>query len=251
MFCFGLKLWSTNKNYTNDIVRLFDKKIFDYIELYSFPESYSDTINLWKQFKIPFVVHAPHFTHGMNLSDKKYFEKNIILANEAKRYADDLHADKIIFHPGAEGRIEETVRQLKIINDGRILIENKPHYSNDGKYLCVGHTPEEISFAMSETGYRFCLDFAHAILSAKSKKIEPLSYIKEFIKLKPAMFHLCDGEVNELYDSHYRYGKGNYPLKDIFKLLPQNAVITTETNRDSKDNLNDFEQDILYLKSLF
>ena len=76
MFKIGLKLWSTNKNYVDEARRLYDAGVFDYIELFSVPDSYSEFINTWKSLDIPYVIHGPHYTTGLNFADKKCFEKN-------------------------------------------------------------------------------------------------------------------------------------------------------------------------------
>ena len=54
----------------------------------------------------------------MNLANKSNFAKNLELTTEVQKFADTLNAQTIVFHPGIEGDIKETVRQLNIINDG-------------------------------------------------------------------------------------------------------------------------------------
>ena len=66
----GLKLGSPNSSYENAINDLWQKKVFQYIELLAIPNTYKNTIDFWKQFKIPFIIHAPHSGHGMNPSLK-------------------------------------------------------------------------------------------------------------------------------------------------------------------------------------
>jgi len=67
----GLKLGSPDSSYENAINDLWQKKAFQYIELLAIPNTCEKTINFWKQFKIPFVIHAPHSGHGMNPSIKE------------------------------------------------------------------------------------------------------------------------------------------------------------------------------------
>ncbi|MCK4650916.1 sugar phosphate isomerase/epimerase [Candidatus Babeliales bacterium] len=247
MFKYGLKLWSTNKNYIKDAISLYENNFYDYIELFSVPDSFKNNISLWKNLKIPYVIHAPHSAVGLNFAKKESFKKNLKLAYEAKRFADELNSDIIIFHPGIDGDINQTVFQLNKIFDERIVVENKPYFGLVDDLVCVGNSPEQINFIMEKTGVGFCLDIGHAIYSANAQKVEPFSYLKEFVKLSPKIFHLCDGDFNGIYDQHKHFGKGNFNFEKIFKILPENAYISVETEKSFKDSLNDFEEDIIYL----
>ncbi len=248
---FGLKLWSTNRNYLVEAKKLYDKKIFDYIELYVIPGSCDGYLKLWKDLEIPYVLHAPHFRDGVNLAKKERENDNKKLIGEAQRFADKLGADKIIVHPGIDGDINETARQLKNICDNRILVENKPYHAIGSDLICNGTTPEEIKLVMNEAKVGFCLDIGHAICSAKAHGEEYLSYLREFIALKPAIYHLTDGDVNQFRDEHRHIGQGNYDMGAILKMIPAEAMITIETNKDSNDNLSDFKKDIEVLKVLW
>ena len=82
---FGLKLGSKNTNYTEDILSFYQEEYFQYIELFAVSESFDDTIEYWKQFPIPMIIHAPHSLAGMNLSlfeerenNKKNWKKYLI-----------------------------------------------------------------------------------------------------------------------------------------------------------------------------
>lgn len=250
MFQIGLKLWSTNENYISEAIRLYDKKIYQYIELYSVPDSFQNFSNLWKKLNIPFIIHAAHYGAGMNLANKESLHKNLRLANEAKKFADALKADKIIFHPGVEGKIEETLHQLIKIKDLRIVIENKPYFSFQNTQVCVGHSPEEIKILLEELKIGFCLDFGHAICAANAKKVEPLTFIDKMLELKPVMYHLTDGDYSSNDDWHYHYKQGSFPLKEIIKKIPLNSLVTNESEKKSQENLHDFEEDILILKKI-
>lgn len=73
---FGLKLGSKDTNYTEDIHSFNQNGYFQYIELFAVPESFNETIEYWKQFSMPFVIHAPHSYAGMNLSLTEERENN-------------------------------------------------------------------------------------------------------------------------------------------------------------------------------
>lgn len=254
MYKFGLKLWSINKNYMDIAKKLYDEQVYDYIELYAIPASFDDYANRWKSLNIPYVIHAPHFMHGINFSVKEKQQDNLKLAYDALKYADYLNADKIIFHPGINGDYKETARQIKLINDKRILIENKPYTVavESGMLpknsVCVGHNPEQIKYIMDESGAGFCLDIGHGICAANSLNINYILFLKDFISLKPAMFHISDGEINGTIDKHYNIGNGSFDFNLLFSIIPDNAIISVETEKNSKDNLDDFTEDMKILK---
>lgn len=249
-FKFGLKLWSTNVNYIEETKKLFNNNLFNYIELYTMPGTYKDYIEYWKNLEIPFYIHAPHFGSGLNLSDKIKEKSNLKFAEEAIKFTDKLKSDIIIFHPGINGSIDETKRQLSLLNDKRIVIENKPYYGLNNIGICIGSSFEEISNIIENTGVGFCLDIGHAICSANARRIEPLDFFKKFFKLNPKLFHLTDGDYNSEYDKHLHFGKGNYPIKDIIKLIPNDSFITIESEKKYIDKLDDFIEDINYLKNI-
>ena len=123
----GLKLWNINTDYYyNEASKLFNDKVFDYIELYIVPDNL-DLIVKWKRLNIPYDIHAPHFAHNMNLSKNEFEKENFNKYLEVKEYADKLNADVIVFHGGINGDYKETDRQIKSFDDDRILIENKPY----------------------------------------------------------------------------------------------------------------------------
>lgn len=62
----GLKLGSKDTQYTDDILSYYDEGVFQYIELFAISDTYRETISYWKQFKIPFGIHAPHSATGLN-----------------------------------------------------------------------------------------------------------------------------------------------------------------------------------------
>lgn len=250
MFKLGLKLWSINDNYVEKAKRLYDNGNYDYIELFSVPDSFNDYIYLWKSLNIPFLIHAPHFMHGVNFAKEECFEQNIKRAREAQNFADELNAEYIIFHPGIAGKTEETVRQLNIISDSRSLIENKPYFTvlGDG-YICNGNSPEEIKYIIDNAKVGFCLDIGHCFCSANAKNIKPYDYLKEFLELNPKMFHLTDNDFLSSIDKHWHFGEGNFDVKKILKHLTLKSKITLETRKNSKENLDDFVEDVKVIKN--
>ncbi len=254
MYKKGLKLWSINTDYYYDeAIRIYNEGVFDYIELYVVPETIN-TLQKWKKLKIPFLIHCPHFAHGFNLAKKEKQESNRKIFEEVQQYADTLNAEYIVIHGGIDGDIRETAVQLALFNEPRALIENKPYVALPNRMkgeFCRGYNIAEIKAVQEISGCGFCLDFGHAICAANSLKQEPYSYIEQFLKLNPQMYHLTDIEdMTSVYDSHPHLGTGELDIKRILKMIPDNKYITVETVKNSKENLNDFVDDTIYLEGL-
>lgn len=248
----GLKLWSIGVNYIKDAVKLYNENFYDYIELYVVPNSYDQCLKLWKDLKIPYIIHAPHFKHGMNLSKIDHLNNNIRLSNEAKKWADKLESEFIIFHPGTEGNCRESAKQFKKIYDSRIVVENKPYYTFKDKLICcVGYNFEEIRYILSETNIGFCLDIGHAIAASNALELGALTIFDEMNKLDPVIYHLYDGDKNDVQDKHLNFGEGNYPFETIMNKINKKSLITIETAKKSDDNLDDFKNDMNFLNKFF
>ncbi len=252
MYKIGLKLWSSNTDkYYDEAIKLHDKGLFDYIELFVVPDTW-DTLSQWdrlhKQHKIPFIIHSPHSMIGFNPACAEMFEHNIQIYHHVKEFADTLQAEYIIFHGGIDGNIQETARQLAYFNDSRILIENKPllPLPNDQDWKqCRGYNIQEIKYILDTVNCGLCLDFGHAISAAVAQHQEPYGYVEKFLELNPKMFHLTDkDDMNSPYDSHLHLGTGQLDINKIKKMIPDNALVTLETTKESKNNLDDFIGDV-------
>ena len=249
----GLKLWSINTDfYLSEAKRLYDRGIFDYIELYVVPGSIN-TLNDWKQLAIPFIMHNAHFAHGFNLAKAENKARNVEIYKETKCFADELNAKYIIFHGGVDGDYKETAEQLLSFNDSRSLIENKPFVAlpnRMGGNFCRGATLEEIKYIKDTANCGFCFDIGHAVCSANSQNKEPYSFLHELMALNPTMFHLSDvTDMSSPYDAHPHLGTGQLDIERLKReIFPDDAIISVETNKDSKENLNDFINDSNFIK---
>lgn len=251
MYKLGLKLWSINTDfYYKEAIKLYKRNLFNYIELYMVPDTL-EFLSKWQELntnlKIPFIIHCPHFAHGFNLAKAEKKESNKKIFYEVQKYADTLNAKYIVIHGGIDGNIEETAKQLSELNEPRGLIENKPFIALPNRMngeFCRGYSPDEIKIVMDIANCGFCLDFGHAICAANSLGEEIYTYCENFMKLKPKMFHLTDNQdIKSPYDSHLHLGTGELNLEKIKKILPDSAIITLETVKNSKENLDDFVED--------
>ena len=202
---------------------------------------------------ISFIIHAPHFAHGFNLAKKEKEESNLAIYREVKQFADELDAQFIIFHGGIDGDIKETARQLASFNEPRALIENKPYKALPNKMggeFCRGYNIDEIKLVKETAKCGFCLDFGHAVCAANSLGVNVYDYCKNFLQFEPNMYHLTDlNDITSPYDSHLHLGTGELDFKQIFDMIPSESYITFETVKKSKEDLNDFIEDMEWLKN--
>lgn len=248
----GLKLWSVNTGVYPELAQsLYDAGRFDYLELYVVPGTLG-TLQEWRSLRLPVVIHAPHFKHGFNLALPECAERNRRLYAEAGRFADALEARYIIFHGGTFGCIEETARQLAMLDEPRALIENKPCITrNDGKILeCRGSTPAEIRLVMESCGCGFCLDIPHALCAANYLNREQDAMLEAFNAFHPAMYHLADMmDTSLLIDDHTQLGQGGLDMsRFIPSVLGDSAMVTIETTRRIPESLEEFERELDWLQ---
>lgn len=252
MFKLGLKLGSKDTQYTSEILQYYEQGFFQYIELFTLSGTYDETIAYWRQFSIPFGIHAPHSAAGLNLANESDRKKNEPKIAESVRFADELKAKYIIFHSGINGIPNEVVQQLKPFADERFLIENKPIRGLDGG-TCVGCVYDDLKMIIDGIckGCGFCLDFGHAICAANTLKKDPLAFIDELHKLNPRVYHLTDGDYKSELDSHLHYGKGSFPLKKLLDYVPDGGMVTNEAKRVNLEKLSEFKTDSDFIRKLF
>lgn len=253
----GLKLWSINTDYYMEEAKiLYQQGWFDYIELYVVPKT-EENIDMWKNADIPYTLHAPHFVHKINLADKEKESYNLEVFKEVELFRKELNAQYVVVHGGIHGSIGETIRQLKTISSNcenfasNYLIENKPLVAPlDRNLECRGAKFEEIKQVIDEIGCGFCLDIGHAICTANSLKFEQYKYVEKFNALNPTCYHLSDNFIDNEIDGHMHLGKGNYDFKRILGIINQDKNIAIETHKASKISLDDFVEDVKWLKNL-
>lgn len=252
----GIKLWSINVNdYLPEARRLYGAGVFDYTELYVVPDTLN-LLSLWKDLESPFILHAPHFMHGMNLALPECLEGNRRLFEQIKAYWTGLGASGLVLHGGTYGSIGETVRQVLLlcrefeINPKDIYLENKPlTVLKDGiNHPSRGASPEEIAYAR-EQGLNFCLDIAHALCSANAQGIEPYLYITRFAALNAGMFHINDESIEAVQDEHRHIGAGGIDFTRIFSIIGKEVKAAVETVKDHPRLLDDFARDTARLRS--
>lgn len=193
-----------------------------------------------KEFSLPIVIHAQHQIFGANNADKTKIKKNTDSINFAINLANEYKADKIILHPGLIAdencSIEQAIYFFKLINNKKILVENL--IIRDKKGLCA--TPEEMKMFLKETKMGFCFDINHAIETAIYLNKDYIEFIKEFIELKPAHYHLGGQNIKQKKE-HIDFKESDIDLKKILELIPKDAEITLEVSTDIEKTKEDLE----------
>jgi Sugar phosphate isomerases/epimerases len=246
---FGLKLFATNTALAPIARELVVQKFFDYIELYTPPDTYTENVAAWRDPAVAYLVHGPHMSHGVNLSDSTLQDYNRTALSDAQKYADALNATGIIVHGGSGGTAAEVARQLAAQGDARFLIENTPVMGLNGQKTAV-YTPDQVAMVRDAAGIGSVLDIGHAIYAANSLKVDHFDLLREFICQKPAYYHLSDGDMSSEMDVHKHIGEGNFDLSKILSILPASARITVETPKDLALELADARHDVQQLRQM-
>ena len=253
----GLKVWSINENYAKIVEDVYNQEQFDFIELYALPDTYNETINYWTPLKknITFKIHAPHFMHGVNFSNKDNYNNNFKLIKDSFKFADSLDTDTIIFHPGIAGDYKESAIQMSQINDSRAFVENKPYKLETTKTSLLKETDKsvgakfsELAYILENTSLKFCLDIGHSVATSNALNLDVYEELNRFNSLNPQHYHLSDGDIKSDIDLHYNIGEGNYDYNKLFEIINDNIPITIESNKNSNENLDDFIDDLRKLK---
>ncbi|NCB49898.1 MAG: hypothetical protein EOM53_04405 [Alphaproteobacteria bacterium] len=269
----GAKIFTKNvetqKSFVLDIIQNIREGIFDYLEVYAFPEAYTDEVRsfLIKNLAddVPVIVHAAHLGHGFNPSDKEQRPRMRTLFAEAQRIADDFKAPFIVTHTGVsrqEGGFEEVLHQFKSFNDPRLAVENTTYYSGKPKGMTdeeaskvwgisLGCTPSLIAKIKQEVGCHFCLDFSHLKCSANTRKADKTEDLKAFCALNPDMLHICDGEWNGTEDAHFHLGDGDFDIPRMLSFVPNAEIpMTIETGQKPETETTPWIKDAEFLRSI-
>ena len=199
-------------------------------------------------------IHAPHHVMGFDAGNRILEKQNREFFDKVQMAADIFNAKTIVVHAGCnhgKNYVKETVRQFKLFNDKRIVVENLPFIDDADCKELQGSTADDIKYIQDACGCGFCLDFSHAVCAAVSLNKDVERQLAEFYALKPDVYHLCDGDMTKNKDSHDHYGEGNYPLKHFLKdFTDENAFITMETGHGISQNKDLWVSDYMYLKAL-
>lgn len=230
----GVKTYNDKK-----FIEYFKDKV-DFLEVMSFAKR-EDLEN------IKIIIHCKHQLFGINPADKTKEKENLEELKKGQEIANITKAEKIIFHPGfienENCSKEQAIKIVKELKDKRIIIENLPKMNNLGKF-CT--TPEETKEFMDKTEKELCFDLNHAISAAFQNNLDPYSYIKDFLDLKPRHYHL-GGQTLPNNATHIALTESNIDLNKIISLLPEESEISLEVTQD----ITKTEEDIKLFRKIW
>ena len=257
---YSFKLFSTNLRNNPKIVeeggeyvRAHSDRMF--IELMIVPDTPKSDLDIIKGLlrDIEVRIHAPHHLMKVDVGNKNLEKQNREILSQSQYAADLFNASTIVVHGGCgQGTevVRESARQIKLLNDQRIVVENLPVVAEEGLKLS-GNTPEEIAYIREHSGCGFCFDFSHALCAANSLKIDIDKQLAGFFALKPTVYHLCDGFTDEIEDKHLHFGEGNYPLSHFLnEYTANNAYITMETGHGMPESIRAWVDDFKLITSM-
>ncbi len=76
--------------------------------------------------------------------------------------------------------------------------------------------------------------------------------INGLLELKPAMFHISDGNLNNEVDEHLTLGEGNFDIKFFLDCIikNRNKLVTIETFRKNNKSFDEDIRNLEYLKKI-
>ena len=253
MLKYGIKLWSSNgQKIFEQASDSYEKGLIDFIELYVHPEAAD-----YREFKIfkntKVTIHATKYEDGFDifeLTEKKIdlFKKQIIGA------ADFLNSDLIVVHAGIDGEPDIFKKNLELIYDPRIVIENMPAISLDDKYF-FGYSLEQLKWIKKNCRIDICLDIAHAVKSAALQRIDYKFFLSDLFKfLEPSYFHLSGGFYKNVKDEHMNLFEGDIDWQwikaELNKMSENKDVMIVFEVPKIGDSLENYLKNISYFKNL-
>ncbi len=226
---FGLKLWSRNTNLLEEASQLVKDRVFQYIELMPIPDT---DMARFASYNLPYIIHITSEDFNFNIADPKKWRTNQDIFLKNIDWADTLHAQYLILHPGF-GEMDNALEFLNSTTDTRIIIENMPKIGIHGEKM-IGYSPAHLKKLMGKK-FGFCLDMNHAIKASISLGVSYKQYIQGLMELTPVMYHISDGNLNIEHDEHLHINEGTYDFEFLISCVKKNKCIrmTLETPRTS------------------
>jgi endonuclease IV len=237
----GLKFYSTN-----GLEKFKGLGFVDFIEVLPVPGRFELLKNI-KKLGLKCKIHVPHSGFDFNPCNKSEEKKNIKMLKESIRAADFLEADTIVIHPGYNSdrlKIKNPEQNMmdffSKISDDRIFLENSM-IELEGLCYKGGNFADRLKELLDRFGFRFCFDFSHAAGTCFFIKKDFKEFVKDFLKLKPAYFHVSDNLMDGK-DHHLHLGDGKLGINFIKKIVKQaGKPVCLEVPLDTEGRKRDVE----------
>ncbi len=251
---YGLKLGIGETTLARTAEALWRQRKFDFLELYLPLTARVEDAALWTWCDGEIILHAPHSVGGFNFASASLRNSNRAMLEKLAALVHAMRPLRVVFHPGYDGTESECLRQIEALRKEWpelhrvMLLENKPLTALDG-LLCLGASPVDMRHLLDEAECGFCFDVRHAIAYAANAGLPWLDTVREFAQFIPAICHVADGNIEEYVDSHLHFGEGNIDWNVVGELLSFDTRVTIECKKDPAANLNDFLEDLAWLKA--
>ncbi|MEH7382304.1 sugar phosphate isomerase/epimerase family protein [Bacillus sp. JJ1533] len=172
------------------------------------------------QAKVQF--HLPNKKFNPASSDPKVIEETEDIWNKCIKLAKYFHSDYLLCHPGRASDYKKGLTNIQDFFDKKVhaipentilLLENVPPYKYE-----IGSTSDDllpILNRINQDKVGLCFDTGHAYLASRSKFVEELLALKEFIK----GFHINDN--HGIKDEHLAVGNGEIPFDLILEWVKE------------------------------
>ncbi|MCG3204052.1 MAG: hypothetical protein KCHDKBKB_00755 [Elusimicrobia bacterium] len=223
----GISMGSNDFDLLPLAVKLHVQKKIDFVELYLLEDAKLEELVIWKKTKIPLSLHAPH-------DEKANFVPELLeLAIEASKILDVEH---IVFNAG-------TYSGKLLYKYQNAYPENMPHITRFGDFGALSK-PTDVREG------KFCLDVAHAWISAVMLQRDPKEFLKEYFAKNPPHVHIATSSNTDA-DDYCPLKDGVVDLAFVLDLIPENACVTIENDVDIKDRKSAIVGDLEYLLELY
>lgn len=198
MITYGLKLWSNNKSLFSEVREAYERKKFGFVELYYNPEHPIDRAGLSPLREISVTIHAPHTGQFHEFVLR---ERELSVWQEVVALADFFGSRAIIVHPGLYHTFDSFKKNLALIDEPRILIENMAPIEVELGRPLFAVTLDDLK--RIEKIKPLCFDFEKAVKAAHHLGKPYKDYIADALKdLRVSYFHISGGDLSSSIDEH-------------------------------------------------
>lgn len=223
----GVSVGSNDFNLMPLVMKLHIQKKIDFVEIYLLEDVKLEELLIWKKTKVPICLHAPH-------DEKANFVPELLeLAVEASKILDVEH---IVFNAGTYGG-------KMLYKYSNAFPENMPHITRFGDFGALSH-PKDVREG------KFCLDVAHAWISAITFQKDPKEFLLEYFAKNPPHIHIATSSNVET-DDYCPLQDGIVDIAFVSEHIPQNACVTIENDVDIKDRKSAIINDLEYFLKVY
>jgi len=254
----GLGIRTFESHLIDEAYKYFEQGLIDFVEIIIRTKN-SDLDDAFLDFnkysQIPYVFHGPYAGDDVNLANPDKEKWNLQAISKAINFIKKLKGQRIILHLGYEENERcspmQTIKIIKQLSkDFKILSENNPFFGENWEKMYFSKPGELNQLIPNYCG--LCLDFTHAYTVAKNLNINPNELFEKFLSYNAKHFHVNGGRKQDKQEFPIHLKESDFDLKTILSIVNQSEAktITIETNRKSKESLQENLEDINFLRGI-